>query len=145
MHSRSASEVQAWRYVSRSCDLVPETMFGGEYKVAHEYRAWLKGRSGWKVMTTHEQNFSLIRERAGIAKLKATPIPKLPDDYILVRTKAIALNPTDWSTLDAPGNSGTVVGCDYSGIVVEVGPAVRRAFKKGDRVAGFGHGGTFVQ
>jgi NADPH:quinone reductase-like Zn-dependent oxidoreductase len=96
-------------------------------------------------MSTYEQNFSLIREAAGVAKLTPTPVPKLPDDYILVKTKAVALNPTDWSTLDNPGNGGTVVGCDYSGVIEEVGPAVRRSFRRGDRVAGFGHGGTIMQ
>lgn len=88
------------------------------------------------------QNYGLIREGAGNAVLKPISIPRLRDDYILVRTVAVALNPTDWTTLDARGNDGTLVGCDYAGIVEEVGKAVTRDFKKGDRVAGFGHGGN---
>lgn len=91
------------------------------------------------------QNYGLIREGAGNAVLKPISIPRLRDDYILVRTVAVALNPTDWTTLDARGNDGTLVGCDYAGIVEEVGKAVTRDFKKGDRVAGFGHGGTIWQ
>ncbi len=73
--------------------------------------------------------------------MKQIPLPKLSSDYILVRTVAIALNPTDWTTLDAVGYAGTIVGCDYAGIVEEVGSAVKKSFKKGDRVAGFAHGG----
>jgi NADPH:quinone reductase-like Zn-dependent oxidoreductase len=92
-----------------------------------------------------QQNFGLIRQGTGNAVLKSIPIPELPDDYILVRTIAIALNPTDWTTLDAKGDDGTLVGCDFAGIVEEVGAAVTKPFKKGDRIAGFGHGGKIVQ
>ena len=90
-------------------------------------------------MTT--QNFGLIREGTGNAVLRPIPMPKLRDDYILVRTVAIALNPTDWTTIDAKGDDGTIVGCDYSGIVEEVGSAVTKPFEKGDRISGFSHGG----
>ncbi|KIW97338.1 uncharacterized protein Z519_02730 [Cladophialophora bantiana CBS 173.52] len=86
------------------------------------------------------QNFGLVREGTGRAVLKPIPVPKLEADYILVRTIAIALNPTDWTSLDAVGEPGTIVGCDYSGVVEEVGKDVKDRFKKGDRVAGFGHG-----
>lgn len=68
-------------------------------------------------------------------------MPKLPDDYLLIKTVAVAINPTDWTTLDAVGDNGTLVGCDFAGIVEEVGPAVTKKFQKGDRVAGFSHGG----
>ena len=88
------------------------------------------------------KNFGLIRQGAGTAVLKSIPIPKLRDDYILVRTVAIALNPTDWTTLDAKGDNGSLVGCDYAGIVEAVGKAVKKDFKKGDRIAGFAHGGN---
>jgi NADPH:quinone reductase-like Zn-dependent oxidoreductase len=80
------------------------------------------------------ENFGLIREGAGRVVLKSVPIPELRDDYILVRTVAVALNPTDWITLDAAGDDGTIVGCDYAGIVEEVGKAVKKNFKKGDRI-----------
>ncbi|KAI1816977.1 putative zinc-binding oxidoreductase ToxD [Poronia punctata] len=88
------------------------------------------------------QNYGLIREAAGKAALEAIPVPKLEDDYVLVRTVAVALNPTDWTTLDAPGDDGTLVGCDFAGVVEEVGSVVSKGFKKGDRVAGFAHGGN---
>lgn len=99
-------------------------------------------RSKFAARSMEEKNFGLIRQGTGCAVLKSLPIPKLLDDYILVRTAAVALNPTDWTTLDAPGDDGTLVGCDYSGIVEEVGKAVKKSWKKGDRAAGIGHGGT---
>ncbi|KAB8360964.1 hypothetical protein FH972_024696 [Carpinus fangiana] len=88
------------------------------------------------------QNFGLIRIGTGRASLQSIPIPRVPAGHLLVRTVAVALNPTDWTTLDARGDNGTLVGCDYAGIVEEVGEAVTKTFKPGDRVAGFGHGGN---
>jgi len=87
------------------------------------------------------------------------PAPKLRDDYIKVKTVAVALNPTgttpgllycacpihanndlDWKHIDYMASEGAVVGCDYSGIVEEVGKGVTKDFKKGDRVFGGVHG-----
>lgn len=90
------------------------------------------------------QNYGLIRQGTSVAVLKSIAIPKLRDDYILVQTVAVAVNPTDWTTLDAIGDNGTLVGCDYSGIVLEVGKAVTKNFQKGDRIAGFAHGGNTI-
>nr|P54006.1 RecName: Full=Trans-enoyl reductase TOXD; AltName: Full=TOX2 HC-toxin biosynthesis cluster protein TOXD [Bipolaris zeicola]CAA63129.1 toxD [Bipolaris zeicola] len=71
-------------------------------------------------------------------------IPKLRDDYILVRTVSVALNPTDWKHILRLSPPGCLVGCDYAGIVEEVGRSVKKPFKKGDRVCGFAHGGNAV-
>lgn len=84
-------------------------------------------------------NFGLIREGTSRAVLRAIPIPKLRDDYILVKPVIVALNPTDWTSLDAVGKDGVLNGVDYAGIVEEVGSKVTR-FRKGDRVAGCSHG-----
>ncbi|OAL39197.1 hypothetical protein AYO20_01515 [Fonsecaea nubica] len=74
------------------------------------------------------------------------PKPKLRDDYILVKTVAVALNPTDWkhATFGLAAD-GCLSGCDFSGVVEEVGPAVTKSFSKGDRIAGVAHGGNAVQ
>ncbi|KAK9366860.1 chaperonin 10-like protein [Lipomyces kononenkoae] len=73
------------------------------------------------------------------------PIPKLRDDYILIETKAVALNPTDWKHIDFLSSPGALVGCDFAGVVREVGKGVTRPFKKGDRICGFVHGSNSVQ
>jgi NADPH:quinone reductase-like Zn-dependent oxidoreductase len=92
-------------------------------------------------MPVSELNYGLIRKATGVAALERIPIPTVPDDYLLVRVVAVAVNPTDWTTLDAPGDNGTLVGCDWAGLVEEIGPKVEKPFEKGDRVAGFAHGG----
>lgn len=73
------------------------------------------------------------------------PIPKLRDDYVLVKPHAIALNPTDWKhAAFGRAKDGALVGCDYAGVVEEVGPAVTKAWKKGDRICGSAHGSNLV-
>jgi NADPH:quinone reductase-like Zn-dependent oxidoreductase len=79
---------------------------------------------------------------AGKAELVTdAPVPKLRDDYILVKTAAVALNPTDWKHIDYFASPGAIVGCDYSGTVLQVGAAVRNGLQPGDRVMGMIHGG----
>lgn len=95
-------------------------------------------------MADERINYGLIRRGAGNAVLERIPVPKIRDDKILVRTVAIALNPTDWTTIDAVGDDGTIVGCDFAGIVEEVGKGVTKNFKKGDRISGFSHGGMLI-
>ncbi|KAJ5175573.1 uncharacterized protein N7482_001450 [Penicillium canariense] len=94
-------------------------------------------------MTTQR---AIIVQGAGRAVLESNvPVPELPDDYILVRTKAVALNPTDWRHIDFVPCNGAIVGCDYAGVVEAVGPRVKKPFQKGDRVAGFVHGSNAVR
>ncbi|OJJ47401.1 hypothetical protein ASPZODRAFT_151884 [Penicilliopsis zonata CBS 506.65] len=83
---------------------------------------------------------ALIVTGQGQVSLCERPLPDLLEDYILVRTKAVALNPTDWKHVDFEDCQGAVVGCDYAGIVEAVGSRVRKRWNKGDRVAGFVHG-----
>ena len=87
------------------------------------------------------QQKALVIESRGIARLVSdAPIPTLRDDCILVKNVAVAVNPTDWQHIDGEGQYGTTVGCDYAGIVMEVGPKITKPFAKGDRVCGFVHG-----
>jgi len=92
-------------------------------------------------------NRGLVKQVAGGPALKTLPLPQLRDDYILVKTVAVALNPADWQTLEEeprPDSKDLLLGCDYSGIVVAVGKDVRKSFKKGQRIAGSAHGGKTV-
>ena len=78
----------------------------------------------------------------GKAAIQDVPVPKLRDEYILVKVKAVAINPTDWKHVDRGGaDAGARLGNDYAGIVQAVGPKVQKRFQKGDRITGVAHGG----
>ncbi|KAI8609816.1 alcohol dehydrogenase class-3 [Chytriomyces sp. MP71] len=74
------------------------------------------------------------------AAITETRVPTLRDEYILVKTAAVALNPTDWKHIDYLSPVGSTVGCDWAGTVLQVGSKVTRSFKVGDRVWGLAHG-----
>jgi NADPH:quinone reductase-like Zn-dependent oxidoreductase len=87
---------------------------------------------------------ALITVEGHKAEVKEIPIPTLEEDEILVRTKAVTLNPTDWKHVTSMSSPGLIVGCDFAGVVEELGPNVRNtSLKKGDRVAGFVHGSKY--
>ena len=88
------------------------------------------------IVITSPKQASLVTDRA---------IPTLRDDYILVKTVSVAINPTDWKHVEYVAPPGVLVGCDYSGVVEEVGKAVKKPFKKGDRICGIAHGSNAVQ
>ena len=91
------------------------------------------------------QNAIVIRAAKKAELVSDRSIPKLRDDYILVKTATVAINPTDWKHIDFLATEGALAGCDYAGTVEEVGKLVTKQWKKGDRVAGFAHGGDAVQ
>lgn len=88
---------------------------------------------------------AVIHEAKNVSKLSNdVPLPKLSaKNWLLVKTKAVALNPTDWKAIASRPSPGSIAGCDYAGIVEEVGKDVTDV-KVGDRVAGFVRGGKKV-
>ncbi|KAF2837928.1 oxidoreductase [Patellaria atrata CBS 101060] len=88
------------------------------------------------IVSTEPNTASLINNR---------PLPRLRDDYILVKVKAVALNPTDWKHIDLTTTSGILYGCDYAGVVEDIGTGMTKDFRKGDRVFGFVHGGNSAE
>ncbi|KAH8647758.1 putative alcohol dehydrogenase [Xylariales sp. PMI_506] len=89
-------------------------------------------------MTTMKA-IAIIEDRK--AAITDVPVPNVRDGWVLVKVKAVALNPTDWKHIDhGHADPGALIGCDYAGVVEKVGANV--AFKKGDRIAGFVHGGN---
>ncbi|KAK2743069.1 hypothetical protein FQN57_005025 [Myotisia sp. PD_48] len=82
---------------------------------------------------------AIIIQGPGDAQLVERRLPPIPDRFMLVKPVAVALNPTDWKHIDL-GVVGSVVGCDYAGIVEAVGKGIRKKFKKGDKVYGPAHG-----
>ncbi|ROV99439.1 hypothetical protein VMCG_06347 [Cytospora schulzeri] len=80
----------------------------------------------------------------GKTAIKEVPVPEVRDGYILVKVKAVALNPTDWKSVHAPNDqtAGTKTGCDYAGVVEAVGANLAKPFSKGDRVCGMVFGSS---
>ena len=72
-------------------------------------------------------------------------MPKLDKNEILVKVAYVSQNPTDWkhSAFLSPPN--VVIGCDYSGVVVQLGEGLANGeWKVGDHIAGMVHGGKFT-
>ena len=93
---------------------------------------------------TVRQNRGLVKVGKNRGEVIDIPIPSLRDDYILVKTIAVALNPADWQNLDEdfePGSKSLLMGHDAAGIIEEIGKNVTSRLKKGDRVIGIAHGG----
>jgi len=95
---------------------------------------------------------ALVTVEGNKTEVKEVPIPSLDKDEILIRTSAVTLNPTDWKHVAFLSPPGVIVGCDFAGVVEELGQDVKNtSIKKGDRVAGFVHGakhtdnGSFAQ
>ncbi|KAI0452714.1 GroES-like protein [Xylaria acuta] len=81
----------------------------------------------------------------GKVEIKELALPKLNEGYVLVKVRAVGINPTDWKSIDSAeaDRFGARSGCDYAGEVVEVGPGVTKDIKKGDRSSGFVFGGSW--
>ncbi|KAK4055170.1 Zinc-binding oxidoreductase alcohol dehydrogenase [Microbotryomycetes sp. JL201] len=83
---------------------------------------------------------ALVSSGKGQASIQSIAVPSISDRDVLVKIKAVALNPTDWKHRDFVGIPNSVLGCDFAGEVVEKGSSVSNV-AIGDRVAGFVHGG----
>ncbi|KAJ7730967.1 chaperonin 10-like protein [Mycena maculata] len=85
---------------------------------------------------------ALVTAGDGSFRLQDVSVPALSSGEILVKVIAAAQNPTDWKTLLLHTRPGNILGCDFAGTVVEIGPEVPTDLrKKGERVAGLVHGG----
>lgn len=73
------------------------------------------------------------------------PVPRVGPNGVLVQVRASSVNPLDWKLRQGllqpvrPVIFPVIWGCDLSGVVTEVGPAVT-LFKPGDEVYGFKDG-----
>ncbi|KAF9252041.1 hypothetical protein LCP9604111_2037 [Penicillium roqueforti] len=84
------------------------------------------------------------------------PIPTPEAHMVLVRTGAVSINPCDWKMSSRFPSPGARIGCDFSGVVLSIGPdaaKLRPDLQVGDRVCGGVHGsnpidlpsGTFAE
>jgi NADPH:quinone reductase-like Zn-dependent oxidoreductase len=83
--------------------------------------------------------------KATALEVKDAPYTPASDDTIVIKTKAVAINPIDW-LIQSRGDIAftwlkypVILGFDVAGEVVEVGKDVTR-FQKGDRVLGLTRG-----
>ncbi|TFK92238.1 GroES-like protein [Polyporus arcularius HHB13444] len=85
---------------------------------------------------------AMVFDESGQVSVKEHPVPTIADNEILVKNIAISQNPSEWKFIDYKlGKPGSVLGADFSGIVVKTGKNVRGGPKVGDHVAGIVHGG----
>lgn len=70
----------------------------------------------------------------------SVPIPEIGPKDVLVKTKAVALNPVDTKLVGDFVTPGCVFGFDCAGIVVAIGKDVKKELKIGDRVCGCASG-----
>ncbi|KAK7466234.1 hypothetical protein VKT23_004962 [Stygiomarasmius scandens] len=76
----------------------------------------------------------------GTVELRQVDVPKIGQEEILVKVVAAAQNPADWVSAEwRKGKESAIVGCDFAGIVMQLGDRVT-GFEIGDRVAGMVHG-----
>lgn len=71
------------------------------------------------------------------------PTPEISDNEVLVKVRAVAINPIDFKSVDVIAPNKSVIGCDYAGEVVLVGKKAEKRWSVGNRVAGFVHGGQY--
>jgi NADPH:quinone reductase-like Zn-dependent oxidoreductase len=70
-----------------------------------------------------------------LAISRSQPVPELPTPYhVLVRVRAVGLNPTDFKMITHFFMEGNTIGCDFCGIVEVAGPSA--LYKPGTRVCG---------
>jgi len=95
--------------------------------------------SDLKIPKTHR---AVIVQADGTVKTEELPIPVAGENEILVKVSAIAVNPTDWKHARRSTSPGTILGCDFAGIVVQVGPDPHVPVRIGDKVAASLRGGV---
>lgn len=92
---------------------------------------------------------------AGQLEYREVAVPTISENEVLVRVKAISINPVDAKTRSGHGvygrikdQSPLIIGWDIAGIVTGTGPGVTR-FKAGDEVFGMvnfpGHGQAYAE
>lgn len=84
---------------------------------------------------------AIVLDGTNATVVSSRSIPELRDDYLLIKTVTVALNPTDCKAISqGRGAKNGLAGCDFAGIVEDIGPAVTKRWSKGDRVCGCTHG-----
>lgn len=86
---------------------------------------------------------AILQSSTGALTIASTSTPKPSSTQLLVRTHAVALNPTDYKMPLLQPSPGALAGCDFAGTIISLGSsvsAVRPDLQIGDRVCGAVHG-----
>ncbi|PYI05152.1 GroES-like protein [Aspergillus sclerotiicarbonarius CBS 121057] len=83
----------------------------------------------------------------GDTAVRSIRLPPLRSTYMLIKVEYVALNPTDWKhiTWGEGATPFSIMGCDYAGTVVAIGPDVTKPFNISDQVYGCAHGSNQSQ
>ncbi|MCJ1384590.1 hypothetical protein MMC17_007708 [Xylographa soralifera] len=88
------------------------------------------------VLASHTQH-ALVATTPGILSLaEGVPVPSIELDEVLIKVRAVALNPSDWKLIDNSCTPGAVSGCDCAGTVVRIGGNVCKPLEIGSHVCG---------
>lgn len=71
----------------------------------------------------------------GTLNLTEATLEPLDAGFVRIRPKAVAINPTDYKHLTLKASVGAVAGCDFAGVVTEIGPGTS-GVEVGQTVAG---------
>lgn len=84
---------------------------------------------------------AIVEDASGSPLIVADVVtPALLPGTVLVKTSAVALNPTDYKTGAAFPAPGAVVGMDFAGTIVDVHPDTQTGLALGDQVCGLVYG-----
>lgn len=103
----------------------------------------MKALVGDRSICTRLTNYAFNQSSGDGVQVKTVPVPAIADDEILVKVRCVALNPTDFKHIDILSPRGSIIGCDYSGTVAQVGSQAPGKWQVGERVAGWVHGGLY--
>lgn len=85
-------------------------------------------------MPGHLQTALLGTAEGSTALSSDSPVPDVSRDAVLIRVKAVSINPVDSKMTGAYVTHGAVAGCDFAGVVDQTGPDVT-SVRVGDRVS----------
>ncbi|KAI1422848.1 GroES-like protein [Xylaria sp. FL1777] len=107
----------------------------------------MKSAAPWLTMTGNSPPAVPLKQAAIIQDEKGDPklahdvaVPRLEAGTMLVRTAAVALNPSDYKMGTAFPTPGSIVGMDFAGIIVSIHPRTETDLCIGDAVCGMVHG-----
>ena len=98
-----------------------------------------KQKRSFTMSSNTSKNIAVVIKGKSQAIVEERPIPQPRGKGIVIRNRAVALNPADWKRQETGmfiKSFPAVIGSDVSGIIEAVGLDAKR-FKKGDRVIGY--------